>query len=162
MSGPTLTGALNTDQWLLTVVEAFNEVATTSLACVDVQPAEHDVPPADLMSGAYVPLMSDQGAIQVGLIASEEDCTALARALLGMEPGDPLELSEVADAVGEIVNMMAGVVQRKLAEHVTAALGLPIFFRGGAVNSEHIEVVTATVVLADVNAKVTIVRSRKG
>jgi hypothetical protein len=82
--------------------------------------------------GAHIPLIGDGHAYDLALVASPEGCKALARAILCMAPDAPIRDPEVADAIGEIVNMLGGGVKRRMSGHGAAELllGLPIFLHG--------------------------------
>jgi hypothetical protein len=129
--------ALSIGRWLAAAEEAANEVALCSLACSakSVGPAANH-PPAGTF-GAYIPMLNDDDSVDIGLVASDESCQALARAFLGVEPEEePLPEGDVADGIAEITNMIAGVVQRILATEAPGAqLGLPMGIRGRVVGS---------------------------
>jgi CheY-specific phosphatase CheX len=83
------------------------------------------------MVGAHIPLVGAGQAFDLALVASPENCQALSRAILCMKEGAPLRDAEVADAVGEIVNMLGGTVKRRLAGRGSELeLGLPLFLHG--------------------------------
>jgi CheY-specific phosphatase CheX len=86
----------------------------------------------DLEYGSCISLIRPNGGWNLGLLGTNESCKSLARALLGMEPEEDLGKEELADALGEIVNMVAGVVKRKLpaGESQELHLGLPLFIAG--------------------------------
>jgi CheY-specific phosphatase CheX len=118
---------------------AFEEVARTALGLPEVTvgaPAPTPYPP---YQGAYLGLMGVQGALQIGLASTEEGCQALAKRLMGMADGDPpLEPAEMADAVCEIVNIVAGAFKGKVRERMgNLTMGLPVFFRGPAQPTGH-------------------------
>jgi hypothetical protein len=87
--------------------------------------------PTDLC-GVYIPLVSDAFALQLGLLATRDVCTTLARALIGdIDGAEPVESdADVFDAVGEITNMIAGQVKVLLAEKVNIKVGVPLALRG--------------------------------
>jgi chemotaxis phosphatase CheX-like protein len=87
--------------------------------------------PANLC-GIYIPLLSDEYALQLGLLATRDVCTTLARALLGDIDGtEPMESdADVFDAVGEVTNMIAGQVKVLLADRLALKVGVPLALRG--------------------------------
>lgn len=85
----------------------------------------------DGLAGALIPIVSDLEPVQIGLFSSAAGCEALARALLGSAPGDPVTRADVVDAIGEIVNMLSGNIKARVARYANhAALGLPTFVHG--------------------------------
>jgi len=81
--------------------------------------------------GAFVNLALPDEAIQVGVVLSPAGCQSLAKSLLGMAPEDEdLPLSDVGDAMCEIVNIVAGGLKRRLNPGLHATLGLPLFVSG--------------------------------
>jgi hypothetical protein len=91
--------------------------------------------------GAYLALVADDEPIQLGLLAEPAGCQALAKALLGMAPGDDdLEPSDVSDAMCEIANIVAGGLKRRVGERVRITLGLPIFVAGHPLPNQQQEV----------------------
>ncbi|MDP6839465.1 MAG: chemotaxis protein CheX, partial [Planctomycetota bacterium] len=129
-------GGLSTEQWLTVALEALKDSALGSFAAEGVFVTPEDSALAAEHSGAYVPLMAGDESMQVGLLTSEAGCEALTRALLAMEPDEAAPgLEDVVDAVGEIVNIVAGVMQRQLAEEgLFGEIGLPIFVEGHVVH----------------------------
>lgn len=82
--------------------------------------------------GAYVPLTSSQSVVQLGIIGERLDCEAMSRALLGMPDDEPFgSEGDVADALGEIANMVAGSVKTRMNEIIPGiVLGLPLCVTG--------------------------------
>jgi hypothetical protein len=119
-------------QWRAAVEGAATEIATYALSLPGA--AVHDPVDAERaisMIGAHIPMIGGGQAFDLGLVASPEGCQALSRAILCMAPGSALRDAEVADAVGEIVNMLAGSVKRRISGlGGELELGLPIFLHG--------------------------------
>ena len=117
------------------------------------------------LSGSFIALAGEREAVQVGLSGTPEGCRALAGALLQMPPEESssMEHAEVADAVGEVVNIAAGGVKQRLLPALGAiTLGLPIFIHGQVAATDRVETVVAQVQLAGHTFAVVVVRSRKG
>jgi chemotaxis phosphatase CheX-like protein len=91
--------------------------------------------PTDLC-GVYIPLLSDEFALQLGLLATRDVFTTLARALLGDIDGEePMSSdADVFDAVGEVTNMIAGQVKVLLSERVNITVGVPLALKGRVFN----------------------------
>jgi hypothetical protein len=85
------------------------------------------------LAGAFIPLAGPGLGAQLGMVGSEDECRALAAALLQVEAAEAAALSqaEIADAVCEVVNIAAGHVKARLTEaHPGLTLGLPLFIQG--------------------------------
>jgi CheY-specific phosphatase CheX len=125
---PKLTPA----QWRTAVEGAANEIANYALSfsgAVVHEPV--DLKRATSMIGAHIPMIGGGQAFDLALVSSADGCLALSRAILCAGPAAPLKDTEVADAVGEIVNMLAGAVKRRLSgQRADLELGLPIFLHG--------------------------------
>ena len=124
--------------------------------------ARGDAPPAS-MEGAYLGFVSCEGAYQIGLAATPAGCQAFARGLLSSAPSDPqLPQADVADAVCEIVNMLAGGVQRRLRQlcGLQVGLGLPTFFHGAVQPTERLGVAVAEVRVGELSAALLVLHPR--
>jgi Chemotaxis phosphatase CheX len=119
-------------QWRTALEGAAVEIATYALsfaAAVVHDPVGLEC--AASMIGAHIPLIGGGQAFDLALVASADGCQALSRAILGTAAGPTLRDAEIADAVGEIVNMLAGSVKRRMAGlGAELVLGLPIFLHG--------------------------------
>ena len=119
-------------QWRTALETAAKEVATYALSvsgAVIKDPVGLETTTA--MIGAHIPLVGSGQAFDLALVATADGCQALSRAILQIGPGPALRDAEVADAVGEIVNMLAGSMKRKLSGFgADLTLGLPIFIHG--------------------------------
>ena len=117
------------ERWIDAAEDATRELAVAALGCsVEANATRGTEPPAQL-SGAYLQLLSDRQVVQVGLCGDEAALTHLAAGLLGLD--GPLSHADVTDAVGEIVNMVAGGIKRRLLPaYPGLQLGLPVFIHG--------------------------------
>jgi hypothetical protein len=118
--------------WLAAAADSAIEIATGPLGISSTEwlGSSSAVLPEDLC-GIYMPLLSDQLSLQLGILAERAVCTALAKALMGMEADEPLDSDEdVFDAVGEVANMVAGGVKVRLADKSNILVGLPLALKG--------------------------------
>jgi len=127
------TSKITLSQWRTAVEGAASEIASYALSFPDAIVRD----PVGLertvsLIGAHIPLVGDGSAYDLALVSSPEGCKALARAILCMAPDAPVRDAEVADAIGEIVNMLGGGVKRRMSGAGAAdlLLGLPIFMHG--------------------------------
>jgi hypothetical protein len=118
-----------TEPWVVAAEESMREVSAIALRLMPEPDAERLSTTPPHLSGAYVQLISPLEVVQVGLCADAATLRRLAEALLGGE--DDLTPADVADAVGEIVNMFGGGIKRRLvAGRPGLQLGLPVFIHG--------------------------------
>ena len=129
-------------QWRPAITAAATEIATYALSwpgAVVRDPVGLEATTS--MIGAHIPLVGSGRAYDVALVASAEGCQALARAILCKGSGQAISDAEVADAIGEIVNMLAGSMKRRLSGLAAdLTLGLPIFIHGYLQPSERLSV----------------------
>lgn len=147
-------------QWRTAVEGATNEIATHALSmpgAVVLDP----VGPESAVSliGAHIPMIGGGQAFDLALVASAEGCRALARAILYMAPDAPLRDAEFADPVGEIVNMLAGGVKRRIPG-LDLTLGLPLFVHGYIEPTDRLMVTTYPVRFVAIETMVLITGQR--
>jgi hypothetical protein len=134
----------------------------------------HDVPPTG-MAGAYIPLLAEDQTLQLALLASPAGCADLSRLLLGMEPDEDVSDADIADAVGELVNIVAGGVKQRMqgprkietgkigtGEIGTGGslrLGLPVFIHGYVQPTQQLEISLASARIGAVEAHLMALRS---
>src|SRR5262245_48507420 len=154
---------LTFDHWRRAIEAAACEVATYALSFSGAVVMDRvGLEVAASMFGAHVPLVGDGQAFDLALVSSAEGCHALSRAILSAGPGPALRDSEIADAVGEIVNMLAGGVKRRLAGlGAELALGLPIFLRGHLQPTERMSVIALPTRLGAIDTIVLVAGQRR-
>lgn len=160
MSGPFDLPALLAD-----LEAAFVEVATSALGLSDpVVEARLVKEPPPPYQGAYLALVSSQGAIQIGIASDEPGCQALAKGLMGMTEADPaLAAPEMADAFCEIVNIVAGRFKSLVREKAEAfTMGLPVFFHGPAQPTGHTAVEVSVLRAGALRVALLLVHPRAG
>lgn len=142
------------------LTESAGEVAATvlgGLPCV----CEGLTPDAMSGHGAYLGLVAQEEAIQVGLIAEPAGCQALAKALLGLEPADEdLPPADVSDAMCELINIVAGGLKRRVTGRISVTLGLPIFVSGHPLPNAHQNVVAHALVIGEVKVRLILVTQK--
>lgn len=151
--------SLSSAEWMEALRDTMNEVATTALnlpAC-QVSPISTRTPRG--IEGAYLALVGQEDAIQIGLTSSAEGCQALSKALLAMAADDAdLEPPDVADAMCEIVNIIAGGLKARVHGMMSPIkLGLPIFVKGTVQPSGRIVVLVAEVVAGHIPAALVLI-----
>jgi CheY-specific phosphatase CheX len=149
--------------WLADLEGSVEEIATTALGLPGMTvDARHDAPPQ--LHGAYLGLVGPTGAVQIGLASSLEGCQALAKGLMGMGPEEAaLPENEMADAVCEIINIVAGAFKARVRDRANPLqMGLPVFIRGAIQATDRIAVRIAEVKLGGIPAAVVLVHPRAG
>ncbi len=118
--------------WVNAIRNAAREIAiyalgySTATAGTPVRPDR-----AAGMVGADVALVGAGQHYGVALVAATPALDALARALLGVGPRAELSPTDIADAIGELANQLAGVVKRGIVKVVgELVLGVPIAVTG--------------------------------
>lgn len=149
-------------EWLEAVSAATTEVAQATLGFDRKDIVAENAPWPEEWSGAYIPLVNEEHSLHLGLLSDTGGCQALARAFLGMN-GEDIELpsADVADAIGELVNIVAGNVQTRMSGRApTLQIGLPIFIRGYIEITEAIEEATLGLHIGPVPAVFRVLRQR--
>ena|GEM_PF-1263159 len=96
---------------------------------VDAHPS--DPRDANVAFGSSIALTAENGGWQLALMANKDSCAGLTRALFAMEDDETPAMEDIADAVGEIANVAAGVMKSSRAEAgQRVQLGLPLFLEG--------------------------------
>jgi len=125
------TSAVHIQDWLYSLKEAAGELAVSTMGfdgCTMTQTSKK-LPMG--VSGSSISLVSDGDSVQIGFFTQRDGCKKLAQAMLGMAPEDELSDADVADAMGEVVNIVAGGVKRQMSEKSPGIqLGLPLFMNG--------------------------------
>jgi Chemotaxis phosphatase CheX len=124
--------------WLAAAADSAREIAITALGVSDAVWQESSAPiPVDL-SGVYIPLLSQEIAVQFGMLAEHPVCVKLAKGLMGMQDDEPLEADEeIFDAMGEVANLIVGGIKMRLAGEADISLGLPLALTGQVFPSAH-------------------------
>jgi CheY-specific phosphatase CheX len=131
--------AIPAQRWAETVTEAMAEVAESTLGC-DTATGGDDLASPTGLCGSFVALVSGQNVVCVGFSASHDGCRWIAGRMLGLEDAEVAEIShsDVRDSVGELVNILVGVVKTKLSGvDAGLTLGLPIYFEGSFEGDSH-------------------------
>lgn len=140
--------------WRHAFVESIQELSEGFLGGVTVSEIGSRQEMPDSLLGAFVQVVSKEGAVLLGIIGSSESCDGLARLMLGMAPEDEIAEGDANDAMGEIINIAAGAIKTKLATRVgSIELGLPLFLSGRLRAVGHIAVEVAEVVIGDYNCE---------
>ncbi len=118
-------------QWLDAAALSARQVASSALGATELSwSGVSSRPLPDGLSGIYIPLLTDGLALQLGVLASREVCATLACALIGADEVDVESDADVFDALGEIVNLIAGDFKFRLTNEVKISVGVPLAMNG--------------------------------
>lgn len=152
-----MSDAIQTELWLEAFVGATKEVAEGFLG-LDSELVTQEVGVCQPSSGAYIAVAGKRSTRHLGLVCDEQGRQILAEAMLCVgDDDDPLDKEDVTDAVGEVMNIIAGgIKQRLLDRDPSLKLGIPIFVEGRAHSPIHCQGGQAEVLLGQVAAKLVI------
>jgi hypothetical protein len=95
---------------------------------LEIDPNPSDPRDADVRFGSSIALTAEGGGWQLAVMGNKASCEALTRNLFAMEPDEVPEMDDMADALGEIANVAAGVMKASRQEAgQSVQLGLPLF-----------------------------------
>jgi CheY-specific phosphatase CheX len=146
------------DSWLEATVSAAAEFCQTVLG-TEMTLVEALAPSELPVTGCFVSIIDATGSAQVGMASDEAGCQALAQALFATE--ETLSEADVTDALGEIANVLAGGVKKRLQEGQSPmTLGLPMVMEGRIRPTDRQILVCANVQLGGVMARLVIVSAK--
>lgn len=152
------------DGWLDLAISGTDETVQMCLMGKDFAVVDRRLGAPKFSAGTMLPLVTHAMTMYVCLFTTEEGCEALAKGLLGMEEDDEDEISheEIRDAVGEIVNILAGVMQTKLGDiYPGIELALPCFLNGKVVHEPTENAAVAEVKIGELNAELLVFGNSK-
>jgi len=119
-----MNGEHGLEMWVEPVASAMSETAD----CFGLESGERRACEGlpDGAVGRSISLRGAKHAVWLSVAASKDDAEIIAREMLGFEDGEEVPAEDVVDALGEIANIVAGVVKGAML-HVDEelALGLP-------------------------------------
>jgi hypothetical protein len=87
--------------------------------------------PGAAICGSAIPLTKPSGGFYLLMVGNARSCENLTRTLFMLEDEEEVEKEDMADALGEIVNIVAGALKTKRGEAgEDLQLGLPLFVTG--------------------------------
>jgi hypothetical protein len=98
---------------------------------LEVDPNPSDPRQSDVELGSSIALTSENGGWNLAVMANRPSGEALTRILFAMEDDEKPEMEDMADGLGEIANVAAGVLKAsRAAAGQRVQLGLPLFMGG--------------------------------
>tara|TARA_R110000868_G_scaffold97621_1_gene268684 strand:+ start:142 stop:636 length:495 start_codon:yes stop_codon:yes gene_type:complete len=123
---------ISPEDWLAATTKSLIEVADTYFDMGTME-AESFYEVDSPKCGAIIGLTSDTNTVQLMVVATRRGSEKLGKALLGFEPDETIETGDLADAIGEIINIVAGMVKTAVNDQDDAlSLTLPTFVEGTA------------------------------
>jgi len=147
--------------WMRAAQEAAVVVAETALGLANAvfTPV---APPKSAFVCAYIPVMIPGGGLQIGVLADPASSRILAAGLLSGGPEDELSEGDIADAIGEIANMVAGTAKAARATTSTVVtLGLPLIVHGWVGSNDRTEIECASASIGGATLTIVVLQSRQ-
>lgn len=153
-----VTSSLDLQVWLQAALGAASEFANASLG-MDLKQVDdgYHLPPE--LTGCFVALIGDSGSLQVGFGSNPEGCQSLAKVLFASTEDLPEE--DVSDALGEIANIIAGGVKKRMAAgQPPLAISLPIVMQGHIRLTDRQHLLETEVLIGDVPVRLLVISNK--
>lgn len=153
------------DTWLEMMAEATKKFSVISLGLEEgaVQMSKPVNTPPKGLSGAFLTMVSLDDTLQLGMASNKNGCKSISGALMGMTPRQMEALSneDIVDAMGEVVNIIAGMVKTKM-ENINPRIniGLPVFLTGNIEPSHQQEAGAIEIKIGDVKTQIVVIRQK--
>ena len=152
---------ISKQDWLNEMSDATFELSQTILGIDDyaVKTKEPHFPQDDVL-GTYIPLVGEGDAVLIGILSNQQGMQELARSFLGLEPGDnELTKEDMVDAVGEVLNILCGIVKRRIIDRRPVLwTGMPNFIEGNIELTKNQESACALVEIGTVKIYLIVIR----
>ena len=104
-------GIKDVKSWTTAFYESVQELAEGFLGGAEVSVKEQKEEMPYALLGAFVQVVCSEGPVLLGITGSTASCNGLAKMMLGMEPEEDIAEADSFDAVGEIINIVAGAMK---------------------------------------------------
>lgn len=112
------------------------------------------------MPGSFIPLVAQNESVQVGIVSTPAGCEAMARSLMQLGAPERLSPIDLADALSEAANILAGYVKRNMQDYLNPVqLGLPLFVNGHLETSDRMRAAVTRVRMGDIEAALIVLRA---
>lgn len=119
------------NKYLDAVQQASREWACNLLGIKQVELCVHSSDPEkDQSRGAFVPFVSEDGLIQIGIVCSFPDCKKLASKYRKSSPEEQLTEEDIDNVLRETAVFLAKRCQVTAASSISESVGLPILLKG--------------------------------
>jgi CheY-specific phosphatase CheX len=145
--------------WLQAATDSMSEFCETTLAMEMRRGVTSPRLPENL-TGCFVALVGQDESLQIGLASDPAGCQTLARTLFACE--DDLSEADISDALGEIANILAGGVKKRMSEYYASMiLGLPIVMEGHIRLTDRQQMAKHDIALGEIPVRLLVVCSRE-
>lgn len=146
--------------WQAAVEGGVRDLARDGMSFPDLEIVERTSQIPANMPGAFIPLIGPNESVQVGIVSSVEGCTRLARALLQADADLEVSPADVADALAEAANILAGFVKRNIQDHLDPVqLGLPLYVNGHLETSDRVRAMVTHLRVGPISLAVIVLRA---
>ena len=154
-------------EWMEAMVAALSQVAINPLGYKGSEVLSYPKSIPDGNCGSYIPLNRNDESLRICLLLDQRSRQAVARSLFCMSPGDDdLDEQDVGDALGEILNIMSGLIKAHMGAKaveqnqakVEVKIGLPAYLDNASSVSRAAEVSIAKVRIGPVLGLLAITR----
>jgi CheY-specific phosphatase CheX len=154
-----LTASTLLDECLRATLDATAELAKATLGVELTTTASdaYELPPK--LTGCCVALVGEAGSLQIGFASHPAGCQTFAKILFASNEVLPEE--DVSDALGEIANIIAGGVKKRMVSgQPPLAIGLPIVMEGHIRLTERQRILDVEVKLGEVPVRLFIIGNK--
>ncbi len=146
--------SIDTTAWTRALDVAFKRVAQGTL-CLDDARVEPDAQlcATTRVRGAYISLLDGDTSVLLGMRGAKSDCQTLTRYMMAMEADEVLQDDDVTGAIGEMMNIVAGVVKSEIGSS-QLRLGIPMVVSGRVSPASQQRVACRVVTLGDAQVEV--------
>ncbi len=153
--------AADRQSWVKAAGDALRAVADTAMGFATTVHGVVAAPTGTALA-AYIPIVSPDESLQIGIVADDASARILVRALLQMTPTEELTDAVIVDAFGEVANMVAGMTKAAMSAWTgLVALGLPMVIHGWVAPSDGVVLDCLSARVGDATVTVVIARSRR-
>jgi hypothetical protein len=146
--------------WQTAVEGGVRDLARDGMSIPDMEIVERTERIPESMPGAFIPLIGPNESVQVGIVSTAEGCIRLARALLQADADLEVTPADIADALAEAANILAGFVKRNIQDHLDPVqLGLPLYVNGHLETSDRVRAMVTHLRLGTIEAAVIVLRA---
>lgn len=147
--------------WISAINQALDAIARDTL-CVGgaIIKEEGELGAGSGVRGSYISLVDGEVSALIGIRGTMEDCQKLTRYMMAMDEDEPLEDEDVTGVIGEIANIMAGVVKSKIGE-ADLRLGIPMVVSGRVTPANQQQTACRFVGLGEAQLEVLLLHRRK-
>tara|TARA_R110002096_G_scaffold423452_2_gene630630 strand:+ start:36334 stop:36828 length:495 start_codon:yes stop_codon:yes gene_type:complete len=152
---------ISVEDWLDATTKSLTEVAETYFDVSTMEAASfHDADGPTC--GALIGLASEDNTVQLMMLATRSGSESLGKALLGFNAHEAIDTGDLADAIGEIINIVAGMVKTEVsALDDSLYLTLPTFAEGTLAPIGGHETLGKIITLGTVQTKVVVINGAK-